>query len=173
MKKREKENLEFVRSRFDAAAYEIPVTLSTKAMRKKITEKAQAAPVRRKKRHSMRPYIAAAACLVLVIGAVFAVKGNFFQNTKRIATFQSYDEVQAFAAGLSKPAIPSEMGGGPLQSMIQTVESARLPQTGKIFTAPIIMLTATPTATAYMYSALRAKMRSCSERSADLTISWI
>ncbi len=124
MKKREKENLEFVRSRFEKAAYDIPVTLSTKAMRKKITEKAQAAPVRRKRRHSMRPYIAAAACLVLVIGAVFAVKGNFFQNTKRIATFQSYDEVQAFAAGLSKPAIPSEMGGGPLQSMIQTVESA-------------------------------------------------
>ena len=124
MKKREKENLEFVRSRFDATAYDIPVTLSTQAVRKKITEKAQTPPARRKNRHSMLPYIAVAASLGLAIGAVFAVKGNFFQNTKRIATCQSYDEVQAFAAGLSKPAMPSEMGGGPLQSMIQTVESA-------------------------------------------------
>lgn len=123
MNRTDKENLEFVKSRFDAAAYDVPVTLHAQAMRQKIA-KAAPAPIRQKKRLNMRPYIAVAACLAIMIGAVFAVRSGILQSGGRVTTFQSYEEVEAFADELQKPVVPSEMGGGPLQGMIQKTQTA-------------------------------------------------
>lgn len=123
MNYKDKENFDFIQNKFTQAAYDVPVTLSTHAVHKIITENAQAEPVRRKKRLNMRPYIAIAACLVIAIGTVFAVKGNFFQTNERVSTFQDYDELKAFADGLNKPVIPSEMGGV-FSNPITTVKNA-------------------------------------------------
>ena len=99
MKKRDLENFNFIKSKFDEAMPEIPLILDERMIERKIISKEERKVIKMKtnRRKNFRVFASAAACLLLFFGLLFAVYQRndmppVIDTPAQIETFKNYDE---------------------------------------------------------------------------------
>ena len=131
MKKRDLENFNFIKSKFDEAMPEIPLILDERMIERKIISKEERKVIKMKtnRRKNFRVFASAAACLLLFFGLLFAVYQRndmppVIDTPAQIETFKNYDELNTMIDTLNNRAAQAkkileasnldgpQMGGG-------------------------------------------------------------
>ena len=131
MKKRDLENFNFIKSKFDEAMPEIPLMLDERMIERKIISKEERKVIKMKtnNRKKFRAFASAAACLLLFFGLLFAVYQRndmppVIDTPAQIETFKNYDELNTMIDTLNNRAAQAkkileasnldgpQMGGG-------------------------------------------------------------
>lgn len=97
MKKRDLENFDFIKSKFDEAMPDVPLNLDERIMERKIESKEEHKIIKIKSNTNYRAMISAAACLLLFFGLLFAVAQRNVNppvdTPAQIETFKNYEEL--------------------------------------------------------------------------------
>lgn len=115
-------DFEFVKNKFDNAQQDVPHTLDASVIEYKLMAKEDHRRIKfDSKKPVFKPLAAAVACLVLVLGIVFASNPNFL-NPNKVAGFDNYEELNQKLSTLETVPQYSEMGGGICSSVTYTTE---------------------------------------------------
>ncbi|MDE6110547.1 MAG: beta-propeller domain-containing protein [Eubacterium sp.] len=97
MKKRDLENFDFIKSKFDEAMPDVPFSLDEQAIERKIVSEEEHKIIKIKSNTNYKAIASAAACLLLFFGLLFAVVQSNVNppvNTPvQIETFKNYEEL--------------------------------------------------------------------------------
>lgn len=115
-------DFEFVKNKFDNAQQDVPHSLDASVIEYKIMSREDHRRIKfDRKKPVLKPLAAAAACLVLVLGIVFASNPNFLDKN-RVAGFDNYEELSQKLSTLETVPQYSEMGGGICSSVTYITE---------------------------------------------------
>lgn len=108
MKKRDLENFDFIKSKFDEAMPDVPLKLDERVIERKITSKEEHKIIKIKSNTNYRAIASAAACLLLFFGLLFAVAQRNVNppvdTPVQIETFKNYDELNTMIDTLNNRA---------------------------------------------------------------------
>lgn len=101
MRKKDLNNLELIKNKFDNNIPNIPPSLSEDSIRYKIMLNTSHRKIKFRPAVNYRPIVTAAACFVLILGIVFASVWYSY-NSDKVTTFGSYDELNSKITELDK-----------------------------------------------------------------------
>ncbi len=109
MNRRDLENFDFIKSRFDEAVPAVPFGLNEQVIERKIISKEKHKVIKIKPKKNYKAIVSAAACFLLIFGLLFAVypRGldpNVIDTPVQVATFNNYDELNAMIENLNNRA---------------------------------------------------------------------
>jgi len=101
MSKKDLNNLDFIKNKFDNNTPNIPPSLSEDSIRYKLMLNTSHRKIKFRPAVNYKSLVTAAACFVLILGIVFSVSW-YSHNSDKVTTFGSYDELNSKITELDK-----------------------------------------------------------------------
>ena len=115
-------DFDFIKEKFDNAQPNISDNLSKDVLKQRILSNDRHKIIRfRQRKNKFRSIATVAACLVLILGIVFAANSDML-SSDRIVGFSTYDELNSRITGLSKEPSAVDIGSGIFNSVLQINE---------------------------------------------------
>ena len=110
-------DFDFIKHKFEKAQPELPHNLDKEIIEQKILSKDEHRAVKFKQNNGyFKSVLAAAACFILILGAVFSANTDIF-NSNKVASFGNYDEFNSKISTLRKIPPQAEGGSGEFKSV--------------------------------------------------------